>query len=106
MEHSYIKQAAIFNALADERRLRILGLLKGCERCACAIKESLDLPQSSLSYHMKILCDSGLVYARREGKWTYYSIDRSGCLFAAELIKTIPAIDTDCCSEQKEKINE
>ncbi|MDD4095741.1 MAG: metalloregulator ArsR/SmtB family transcription factor [Oscillospiraceae bacterium] len=95
------KQAKIFNALADERRLRILSMLKGCERCACAIKDELDLPQSSLSYHMKILCDSGLVTDRREGKWTYYSINRSGCMFAAGLIETIPTVDGGCCPHLK-----
>lgn len=100
------KQAKLFNALADERRLRILSMLKGCERCACAIKEELDLPQSSLSYHMKILCDSGLVTDRRDGKWTYYSINRSGCMFAAGLIVTIPTVDGDCCAETKEATDE
>lgn len=100
------KQAKLFNALADERRLRILSMLKGCERCACAIKEELDLPQSSLSYHMKILCDSGLVTDRRDGKWTYYSINRSGCMFAAGLIETIPTVDGDCCAETKEATDE
>ncbi|NLO62487.1 MAG: winged helix-turn-helix transcriptional regulator [Clostridiaceae bacterium] len=100
------KQAKLFNALADERRLRILSMLKGCERCACAIKEELDLPQSSLSYHMKILCDSGLVTDRRDGKWTYYSISRSGCMFAAGLIVTIPTVDGDCCAETKEATDE
>jgi len=95
------KQAKIFNAFADERRLRILSMLKGCERCACAIKNELGLPQSSLSYHMKILCDSGLVTDRREGKWIYYSINRSACMFAAGLIETIPAVDGGCGPDQK-----
>lgn len=106
LDLSYTRQAEIFNALADERRLRVLAMLKGCERCACAIKDTLDLPQSSLSYHMKILCDSGLVTARRDGKWTYYSINASGCLFAAAMIQTIPSIDTGCCADDKENKHE
>ncbi len=106
LELSHERQAEIFKALADERRLRILGMLKGCERCACAIQGALDLPQSSLAYHMRILCNSGLVTARRDGKWTYYSINASGCLFAAAMIQTIPAIDIEGCPEKKETANE
>ncbi|NLW88180.1 MAG: winged helix-turn-helix transcriptional regulator [Clostridiaceae bacterium] len=106
MQPSVEKKALIFNALADKKRLRILGMLKGCERCACDIKDDLCIPQSSLSYHMKILCDSGLVNSRRDGKWTYYSINRSGCLFAAGLIETIPTVEGGCCSDKKETVDE
>ena len=56
----------IFKALADEKRLRILKLLRGGERCACVLEEQLDIPQSTLSYHMKILCSSGRSVAGRK----------------------------------------
>ena len=50
------------------------------------------MPQSSLSYHMKILCDSGLVTSREEGKWTHYQISRQGGERAVELLREITAV--------------
>lgn len=66
--------ARIFKALADENRMRILKLLGSGEKCACELLKELEITQSTLSHHMKILCDSGLVVGRREGKWMYYRI--------------------------------
>ena len=48
----------------------------------CVLNEELMLPQSTLSYHMKILCESGVVEGRQEGKWTHYSISKEGILCA------------------------
>lgn len=64
-----------FRALGDENRLRILALLRGRELCAGDILKSLSIVQSTLSHHMRILADSGLVKCRRQGKWSYYSVD-------------------------------
>ena len=61
METVYETRARVFKALCDERRQRILELLQGGEKCACVLIDAMDMPQSSLSYHMKILCDSGIV---------------------------------------------
>ena len=66
--------ALIFKALGDENRIRVLRLLQGGEKCACKLLEELNISQPTLSHHMKILCDAGLVKGRREGKWTHYSI--------------------------------
>lgn len=66
-----------FKALADENRLHILELLQGGERCACVLLENLHLSQPTLSHHMKILCDAGLVTGRKEGKWVYYTLNRN-----------------------------
>ena len=65
----------VFKALGDEKRLRILSLLRQGERCACVLLEDLNLSQPTLSHHMKILCDANLVTGRREGKWVYYSLN-------------------------------
>lgn len=54
--------------------------------------ESLCIGQSSLSYHMKILCESGIVESRQEGKWTYYSINKKGCEYALSRFKAITKI--------------
>ena len=64
-----------FRALGDENRLRILALLADRELCAGDILKSLSIVQSTLSHHMKILVESGLVTCRKQGKWSYYSVD-------------------------------
>ena len=78
----YKNDTIIFKALCDEKRLSILELLKGGEKCACVLMEELNIAQSALSYHMKILCESGIVTSRQEGKWTHYTISKSGREYA------------------------
>ena len=70
--------AVIFKALGDENRIRILKLLRSGEKCACKLLDELNISQSTLSHHMKILCDAGMVSGRKEGKWTYYSVNCQG----------------------------
>ena len=70
--------AGIFKAFCDENRIRILQLLQSGEKCACKLLEEMNITQPTLSHHMKILCDSGIVEGRKEGKWMYYSISREG----------------------------
>ena len=74
-EPNYRTYSAIFKALSDETRLRIVDMLSCSELSACDILQSFTLSQSTLSYHMKILIDTGIVNARREGLWTKYSIN-------------------------------
>jgi|SRR5579862_3674967 len=64
-----------FYALGDEIRLEVLGLLRGGERCVCELTAHLDLAQSRLSFHLKVLKDAGLVSHRRQGRWSYYALD-------------------------------
>ena len=80
--NGYKNDTIIFKALCDEKRLSILELLKGGEKCACVLMEELNIAQSALSYHMKILCESGMVSSRQEGKWTHYTISKSGREYA------------------------
>ena len=87
----YEERARVFKALCDERRQRILELLHTGEKCACVLTEEMGMPQSSLSYHMKILCDSGIVISREEGKWTHYRISQQGSEKAIQLLKEITA---------------
>lgn len=93
MERDYEARAKVFKALSDERRQRIMELLHNGEKCACVLTEEMDMPQSSLSYHMKILCESGMVVGREEGKWTHYRIDREGSLKAMALLREITGIE-------------
>ena len=80
--NGYKNDTIIFKALCDEKRLSILELLKGGEKCACVLMEELNIAKSALSYHMKILCESGIVTSRQEGKWTHYTISKSGREYA------------------------
>lgn len=81
--------ARVFKAFCDENRLQILEMLRGGEKCACILLENLQISQSTLSHHMKILCDSGIVVSRKEGKWIHYSISEEGSQTAAELLKVL-----------------
>ena len=88
------ENAKVFKALCDPKRLAILEQLRSGEKCACVLQEPMDLTQSGLSYHMKILCDSGLVTNRQEGKWTYYRLNESGRDKAIKLLLAITTPDT------------
>ena len=65
--------AVIFKALGDSTRLKIIEILSCGELCACDILESFPITQPTLSYHMKILTESGLVTSKKEGSWMRYS---------------------------------
>ena len=70
-----IEVANICRALGDSSRLQIVLMLKEGEMCACKLLEAFAFTQPTLSHHMRILCASGLVICRREGKWCHYSIN-------------------------------
>lgn len=76
MEHKKI--ALMFKAFCDENRVQILESLKDGEKCACRLLDEMQITQPTLSHHMKILCDSGVVVGRKEGKWMHYSISPTG----------------------------
>lgn len=101
MATNYEEQAKIFKALSDERRLRILELLHSGEKCTCTLTDEVNMPQSSLSYHMKILCEAGIVVGREDGKWTHYQISKQGCTKTLAILKEIIAVDDSniCCDK-------
>ena len=86
MERDEKKIAAMFKAFCDENRIRILRLLLSGEKCACKLLEELSISQPTLSHHMKILCDSGIVLGRKEGKWMHYRISMEGVQLAREYL--------------------
>lgn len=98
MEQNYKRDAQIFKALCDEKRLRILDLLRSGEKCACVLIEETGIAQSALSYHMKILCDSGIVESRQDGKWTHYKLSKSGSAFALSRLSDITTPNSESCS--------
>lgn len=102
METEHQENAKVFKALCDPKRLAILEQLRSGEKCACVLQEPLDLTQSGLSYHMKILCESGIVVSRQEGKWTHYRLSASGRDKAINLLNqliTPNAKQEDCCTQ-------
>jgi len=74
-------------AFCDVTRLKILDLLRKSDKTASVLLEKVNVGQSTLSHHMKILTDSGVIKARKDGKWTYYSISESGAHYAARLLR-------------------
>ena len=86
------KIAKIFKALCDQNRVMIIQLLQTGEKCACDISEQLDIAQSKLSYHMKILCDSGMVESWYVGKWTHYRISKNGCQIAIDELENLTTL--------------
>ncbi|MBR7008702.1 MAG: winged helix-turn-helix transcriptional regulator [Ruminococcus sp.] len=90
----------IFKALCDENRVQIIRLLQHGEKCACKLLEAMQCTQPTLSHHMKILCDSGLVVGRKEGKWMYYSISAQGTEAAVKAVRELTRVSDDsksCC---------
>jgi ArsR family transcriptional regulator len=83
-----------FKALADETRLRILGLLLSGEVCVCHIHESLRIPQSKASRHLAYLRRAGLVETRREGVWIYYRLAESRDPVHRALIAVLGRVET------------
>ena len=95
MEQNYIDAGKILKAISDPKRLKIVDMLSCGELCACKILEEMQISQPTLSHHMKILCDSGIVVGRKEGKWMHYSISSEGVESLASYLKTfIKATDT------------
>lgn len=75
MEDRFEINSRVFKALSDSNRLRIMDLLSDGEKCACEILKGFDISQSTLSHHMKILSECGLVKCRKEGTWNHYSLN-------------------------------
>ena len=92
MYHDEKKIATVFKAFCDENRIRILKHLLTGEKCACVLLEHLHITQPTLSHHMKILCDSGIVIGKKEGKWMHYSISQEGAAYAAECLNALTTI--------------
>lgn len=91
---NHAADAKVFKAFCDVNRLQILELLRSGEKCACVLLEDLQISQSTLSYHMKILCDSGIVVGRTEGKWTHYAISDQGSEKAKQLLAELTCKST------------
>jgi len=102
MELEHVNTISTFKAFCSEPRLEALSLLQDGEKCACELLIRMKIGQSTLSHHMKILVESGIVNARKEGKWMYYSISSEGSEKAIVLLRELTLVKTDelrgeCC---------
>lgn len=84
--------ALICKALGDTNRLQIVQMLSDGEKCGCKLLEKFEITQPTLSHHMKILCECGLVETRKEGKWSHYSLHCETLLAFKQFIEGL-----SCC---------
>jgi ArsR family transcriptional regulator len=89
MVNKYEERARVFKALCDPNRLMIIEMLQSGEKCACKLLQDLDIVQSTLSHHMKILCESGFVNGYRDGKWMYYSLNQENFVIAKQILDQV-----------------
>ncbi|MFA6983034.1 MAG: metalloregulator ArsR/SmtB family transcription factor [Sedimentibacter sp.] len=89
MKNDYKNYAFSMKALSDETRVKIFEMLSHNELCACNILEEFNITQPTLSYHMKTLCECGLVRSRKDGSRTLYSIDKESLEDFRKFIDTI-----------------
>nr|WP_297935376.1 metalloregulator ArsR/SmtB family transcription factor [uncultured Blautia sp.] len=93
----------ICKAMSDANRLRIIEMLTGGEKCGCDLLEELQVTQPTLSHHMKVLADCGLVTSYKEGKWQHYSINCDRFREFKDHINSITCCSTGENSEDSEK---
>ena len=79
----------ICKALSDTNRLEIVQMLSDGEKCGCKILDKFDITQPTLSHHMKILVDCGLVNNRKKGKWHYYSLNKKVIRAASSFVEAL-----------------
>lgn len=96
MKVNYEESSKIIKALSDPKRLQIIDILSCGEMCACDILEHFDFSQPTLSHHMRVLMDSNLVNARKDGLWNYYSLNLVECNKIILFLMNIVTDTEDC----------
>jgi len=99
MIDTYTKYVQLFKALSDQNRVMIVDMLSCGELCACKILEKFNITQPTLSHHMRILCDSGLVNGRKDGKWMHYSLNAEVASNFRAFLERITAAKDNCICE-------
>lgn len=83
--------ARVFKALGDPTRVRLLSLISGsagAEACICDLTEPVGLSQATVSHHMKLLADAGLVTREQRGRWAYFALDQDALDAAADALRS------------------
>ena len=100
----YQKLANLLKVVAEPNRLKILEILSCGEMCACNILEHFDFTQPTLSHHMKVLEDKGLVIVSKKSKWHYYSLNPdTTALIINGLTRTLSNTDNCMCKDANQK---
>ncbi|WAL59612.1 ArsR/SmtB family transcription factor [Thermocoleostomius sinensis] len=100
-----IEISAGFHALSEPLRLQVVDLLREQELCVCDLCESLNVAQSKLSFHLKVLREAKLIRSRQEGRWIYYSLNLSQFVileqYLAEFRRFSPILPSRTCHEEE-----
>lgn len=104
MRCDYDEYVPVLKALADETRLKIVDMISCGEMCACDILDFFNFTQPTLSYHMKILTDCGIVKARKDGSWMKYSLNQAKVQAFKKFVKEISEDTDDCICKKIKKI--
>lgn len=92
----YELTAKVFKALGDPKRVQIVDMLSCGERCACDLLEHFDFTQPTLSHHMKVLMNAGIVQARKTGTWHNYSLNEENMKVLSGIVDSLIQNTTDC----------
>lgn len=92
----YIEKADIFKVLADSNRLQIIDMLSCGEMCVCKILEKFKITQPTLSHHLKVLSDYGIVTSRKEANWIHYKLNEEKIKEISEFLQFISNDKKDC----------
>lgn len=104
MKYSYAEYIPAIKALSDETRLKIIDMLSCGEMCACDILEEFSISQSTLSYHLKLLSESELINAERDGAWMRYTLNKEKLTDVINFLTLITNDKEDCnCKKHKNK---
>jgi ArsR family transcriptional regulator len=100
-EQAQAQAQRLLRALAEPIRLQVVQTLQHGERCVCDLTGDLDLAQSKLSFHLKVLKEAGLIRARQEGRWIYYRLEPSALMLLRDWLDQLAAgcrtPATPCC---------
>lgn len=102
MENKYDINSKIFKALGDTNRLKIIDMLSCGEKCACELLEYFDFTQPTLSHHIKVLSDCGLINSRKDGTWNYYSLNLTNSNQLVLFLMNIITCTEDCICNEKQ----
>ena len=97
--------SVLCKAMSDVNRLKIIEMLTSGEKCGCNLLDELQVTQPTLSHHMKVLSECGLVSARKEGKWQCFSDNRADVTVAfKDYLNAISCCGSsdqaDCCCQE------
>lgn len=95
-KQTYIEKAEILKVLSDSNRLQIIDMLSCGEMCACKILEKFNITQPTLSHHLKVLADSGLVTSRKESNWIHYKLNDEKMKEITEFLQFISNDKENC----------